>query len=87
MPDLFVEIPSNGLPDFSVQPPCSLFLCGCFFEDFFNHKDTEDTKIAQRRYSARTFGRGPFKPLSPKLATKISSDLLTQITTNFRYLR
>ena len=29
---------------FSVQA-----LCGCFSEQFINHRDTEDTEVAQRR--------------------------------------
>src|SRR6185369_14937525 len=37
--------------DFSVQPLCSLCLCGCFYEQFFYHKGTEDAEIAQRRSS------------------------------------
>jgi hypothetical protein len=42
-------------PDFSVQPLCPLCLCGCFPEQFTNHKDTEDTEVAQRRSLIRTF--------------------------------
>src|SRR5262245_28116746 len=32
--------------DFSVQPLCPLCLCGCFFEQFLNHRGTEDTEVA-----------------------------------------
>ncbi len=34
---------------FSVQPLCSLCLCGvCFCSEFINHRDTENTEVAQR---------------------------------------
>ena len=35
--------------DFSVQPLCSLCLCGGFILRNFNHRDTEHTEVAQRR--------------------------------------
>jgi len=31
-----------------VQPPCSLCLCGDLFLSSFNHRDTENTEVAQR---------------------------------------
>ena len=34
---------------FSVQPPCSLCLCGVKVTRKFNHRDTENTEVAQRR--------------------------------------
>ena len=36
---------------FSVQPLCSLCLCGSLFFDNNNHRDTENTEVAQRRIS------------------------------------
>src|ERR1700752_3521170 len=35
--------------DFSVQPRCSLCLCGCCIFHSYNHRDTENTEVAQRR--------------------------------------
>ena len=34
--------------DFSVHPLCSLCLGGVFLLEFINHRDTENTEIAQR---------------------------------------
>src|SRR6185503_15683837 len=42
------EARGNWLTDFSVQPLCSLCLCGCCFLTFINHRDTENTEVAQR---------------------------------------
>src|SRR6185295_11515321 len=33
---------------FSVQPLCSLCLCGCCNSDSYNHRVTEHTEVAQR---------------------------------------
>src|SRR6185437_4970001 len=49
--------------DFSVQPLCSLCLCGCFYEQFLNHRGTENTEGAQRRSSIGLFGRSGFNLL------------------------
>jgi len=38
---------SSGL--FSVQPLSPLCLCGVFYERFDNHRDTEDSEVAQRK--------------------------------------
>ncbi len=38
----------TNLGDFSVQPRCSLCLCGCYNSNFYNHRDTENTEVAQR---------------------------------------
>ena len=35
--------------DFSVQPLCSLCLCGVFLLGIHRPQDTENTEIAQRR--------------------------------------
>src|ERR1044072_9038505 len=37
------------MSDFSVQPLCSLCLCGGFTSRLLNHRDTENTEVAQRR--------------------------------------
>src|ERR1044072_2054204 len=37
------------MSDFSVQPLCSLCLCGGFPVRVVNHRDTENTKVAQRK--------------------------------------
>jgi len=42
--------------DFSVQPLCSLRLCGCCIAHSYNHRDTENTEVAQRRI----FKLGPY---------------------------
>ena len=34
---------------FSVQPLCSLCLCGYFYQETANHRDTENTEVAQRK--------------------------------------
>src|ERR1044072_4477742 len=39
----------NRVSDFSVQPLCSLCLCGCRNSRYINHRDTENTEVAQRR--------------------------------------
>jgi len=39
--------------DFSVQPLCSLCLGGVFCLEFVNHRDTENTEVAQRRVIRR----------------------------------
>src|SRR5204863_10215623 len=36
------------ISDFSVQPLCSLCLCGCCIVHSYNHRDTENTEVAQR---------------------------------------
>jgi hypothetical protein len=41
--------------DFSVQPLRSLCLCGCFFEQFLNHRGTENAEVAQRRRPISAF--------------------------------
>src|SRR4029079_7886044 len=38
---------------FSVQPLCSLCLCGCFSRIILNHRGTENTEVAQRRAMSR----------------------------------
>jgi len=40
---------------FSVQPLCSLCLGGCCNSDSYNHRDTENTEVAQRNPRTRTF--------------------------------
>jgi len=40
---------SPYIMDFSVQPPCSLCLCGFFSWNCFTTKHTENTEVAQRR--------------------------------------
>ena len=40
---------------FSVQSLCSLCLCGLFLIAIFNHRDTENTEVAQRRASYSNF--------------------------------
>src|ERR1044072_5453459 len=35
------------------EPLCSLCLCGCCIVHSYNHRDTEDTKVAQRRVQIR----------------------------------
>jgi hypothetical protein len=47
--------------DFSVQPLRPLCLCGCFYEQFLNHRVTEDVEVAQRRSPIRTFRVQPVK--------------------------
>ena len=42
--------------DFSVPSRCPLCLCGCCVEQFFNHRGTEDTEMAQRRSPIGTLG-------------------------------
>jgi len=44
-----------------------------FFEQFFNHKGTEDTKIAQRRRSIGLFEQSEFKSLSFSLCVMESA--------------
>src|SRR5689334_8475024 len=39
---------------FSVQSLCSLCLCSCFFRTILNHRDTENTEVAQRRARRQT---------------------------------
>ena len=38
-----------------MQPLCSLCLCGCCISHFYNHRDTEDTEVAQRLLPCATF--------------------------------
>ena len=45
---------------FSVQPLCSLCLCGLFLLGIINHRDTENTEVAQRNQSAETLNEGRF---------------------------
>jgi len=40
---------------FSVQSLCSLCLCGVFLLGIINHRDTENTEIAQRNQCVETF--------------------------------
>jgi hypothetical protein len=42
---------------FSVQPLCSLCLCGVFCSEFINHRDTENTEAAQRRVPFELLGQ------------------------------
>ena len=52
--DLFGLESSSALQsDFSVQSLCSLYLCGVFFEQFIDHRDTEDTEVSQRNLIAK----------------------------------
>jgi len=44
--------------DFSVQPLCSLCLCGYHFAAKTHHRDTENTENAQRRSGIPTFSAG-----------------------------
>ena len=45
----------RGLKDFSVQPLCSLCLCGVFYSELIHHQDTENTEVAQRSRSRMLF--------------------------------
>src|SRR6185436_10786348 len=49
---------ASVLPDFSVQPSCSLCLCGYSNARYNNHRDTENTKVAQRRVHIRSLSKG-----------------------------
>jgi len=46
-----VNLTQNPVPQlnfFSVQPLCSLCLCGCLAKRTLNQRETENTKVAQR---------------------------------------
>ena len=55
---LIVRVCPKGVCPFSsVQPLRSLCLHGYFFRAIVNHRDTENTEVAQRRSSKRLFGK------------------------------
>src|SRR5262245_39907503 len=80
--------------DFSVQPLCSLCLCGRFFEQFLNHGGTEDTEIAQRRSPKGTFRAKPVQRYlcsAPRVVAALQpragiSERLRRIHTNFKLI-
>src|SRR6185437_8848497 len=50
---------------FSVQPLCSLCLCGCFFEQFLTKEAQRTQRLHREEVRKRLFGQSPFSRHSP----------------------
>jgi hypothetical protein len=65
--------------DFSVQPQCSLCLCGVFCSEFINHRGTENTEVAQRRAPLRLLVQSP----TDKVPTAPCTDCIQERSATF----